>query len=82
VRVLIDYAALAAGDHDVLIGLLRYFNRSMAVARARVRATMGAQGGGGDDGGRTQLTSMASPYINSESPSSIELLPRAAAQLT
>lgn len=80
-RVLIDYAALAAGDHDVLIGLLRYFNRSMAVARARVRATMGAQGGGGD-GGRTQLTSMASPYINSESPSSIELLPRAAAQLT
>lgn len=38
------YAALAAGDSDVLIGILRYFNRSLPVARARVNATMGIGG--------------------------------------
>lgn len=29
------YAALAAGDSDVILGMLRYFNRSLPVARAR-----------------------------------------------
>lgn len=38
------YAAISAGDSDVLIGILRYFNRSMPVARARVKATMGIGG--------------------------------------
>ena len=38
------YSAIPAGDSDVLRGILRYFNRSMAVARARVRATMGIGG--------------------------------------
>ena len=38
------YAALAAGDSDVVIGMLRYFHRSLPVARARVAATMGIRG--------------------------------------
>ena len=38
------YSSIPAGDSDVLRGILRYFNRSMAVARARVRATMGIGG--------------------------------------
>lgn len=38
------YAAVAAGDSDVLVGILRYFNRSLAVARARVNATFGIGG--------------------------------------
>lgn len=29
------YAALAAGDSDVILGMLRYFNRSLPIARAR-----------------------------------------------
>ena len=38
------YAALAAGDSDVIVGMLRYFHRSLPVARARVNATMGIRG--------------------------------------
>jgi hypothetical protein len=38
------YAALAAGDSDIMSGILKYFNRSMEVARARVNATFGIGG--------------------------------------
>ena len=38
------YAAIAAGDSDVLRGILKYYNRSLPVARARVSATIGIGG--------------------------------------
>jgi hypothetical protein len=38
------YAALSAGDSDIILGILRYFNRSLPVARARVKATIGIGG--------------------------------------